>query len=87
MNETQIKILDAAESEVADCGFAGASIRNITQRAGVNIASINYHFGSKEELIKQLFIYRITPLNDQRLAMLRQAQEKTIDGLPNTTTP
>jgi len=81
MNETQIKILDAAESEVADCGFAGASIRNITQRAGVNIASINYHFGSKEELIKQLFIYRITPLNDQRLAMLRQAQEKTSDGL------
>ena len=81
MNETQIKILEAAELELADYGFAGASIRNITQRAGVNVASINYHFGSKVDLIKELFKFRIIPLNDLRLEMLRQAQQETEDGI------
>ena len=85
MNETQIKILEAAESELADYGFAGASIRNITQRAGVNVASINYHFGSKVDLIKELFKYRIIPLNDLRLELLRQAQEKSEDGVVSVT--
>lgn len=74
MNETRIKILEATEVELAELGFAGASIRSITQRAGVNVASINYHFGSKEELIKELFRHRITPLNDLRLQRLRAAQ-------------
>ena len=81
MNATRVKVLEAAESEVADYGFAGASIRNITQRAGVNVAAINYHFGSKEELIKELFRYRITPLNDYRLKTLREAQERSPDGI------
>ena len=58
MTGTQIKVLEAAEAEFAEHGFAGASIRNITQRAGVNVASMHYHFGSKEELIKQLLLYR-----------------------------
>jgi AcrR family transcriptional regulator len=81
MNATQIKILEAAESELAECGFAGASIRNITQRAGVNVASINYHFGSKVELIKELFKYRIMPLNELRLGMLEKAKAKHEDGI------
>ena len=81
MNATQIKILEAAEVELAECGFAGASIRNITQRAGVNVASVNYHFGSKEELIKELFRYRITPLNELRIALLKKAQEDSADGV------
>ena len=81
MNETRIKILEAAELELADLGFAGASIRNITQRAGVNIASINYHFGTKEDLIKELFKYRIIPLNDLRMEMLREAQAESDDGV------
>lgn len=81
MNETQVKILEAAELELADCGFAGASIRNITQRAGVNVASINYHFGSKEELLKELFKYRILPLNELRLRLLSEAQEKREEGV------
>jgi AcrR family transcriptional regulator len=81
MNATQIKILEAAEAELAEFGFSGASIRNITQRAGVNVASINYHFGSKVELIKELFKYRITPLNELRLAMLRAEQEAAESGI------
>ena len=74
MNNTQIKILEAAEKEFAEFGFVGSSIRNITQGAGVNIASVNYHFGSKEELFKKLFEYRLSPLNDLRLELLEEKQ-------------
>lgn len=81
MNETQIKVLEAAESEFADNGFAGASIRNITQRAGVNIASVNYHFGSKEALIRQLMRYRVSPLNEYRLQRLRAKEANYPDGV------
>jgi AcrR family transcriptional regulator len=81
MNVTQIKILEAAESELAEYGYAGASIRNITQRAGVNVASINYHFGSKEKLIKELFKFRIMPLNELRLGMLEETQAGSEDGV------
>ena len=75
MTETQIKILEAAEVEFADNGFNGASIRNITQRAGVNIASINYHFGSKESLFREMFRFRFDPINETRLSRLREEQE------------
>lgn len=81
MNATRIKILEAAESELAEYGYAGASIRNITQRAGANVASINYHFGSKEKLIKELFKFRILPLNELRLGMLEEAQSGSEDGV------
>ncbi len=76
MNATQIKILEAAEAEFADNGFNGASIRKITQRAGVNIASINYHFGSKEALIREMFHFRLGPINEIRLSRLREEQER-----------
>ncbi|MCZ6675199.1 MAG: TetR/AcrR family transcriptional regulator [Verrucomicrobia bacterium] len=76
MNDTQIKILEAAEAEFAEFGFVGASIRNITQRAGVNLASVNYHFGTKEQLIKHLLLFRITPLNQLRLNNLHKEQER-----------
>lgn len=49
---TKIKILDAAEVLFAETGFADTSLRQITSRAEVNLASVNYHFGSKKELIQ-----------------------------------
>lgn len=49
---TKNKILDAAESLFADKGFNGTSLREITSQAEVNLAAVNYHFGSKKELIK-----------------------------------
>ncbi len=75
MNSTQKKIIEAAEIEFADHGFGGASIREITRRADVNIAAINYHFGSKEDLFKEMVRYRIDPINEERLALLDQAEE------------
>lgn len=52
---TKDRILDAAEWLFAERGFAETSLRNITSRAGVNLASVNYHFGSKKSLIQAVF--------------------------------
>ncbi len=49
---TKNRILDAAEKLFADKGFNGTSLREITSQAEVNLAAVNYHFGSKKELIK-----------------------------------
>lgn len=49
---TKNKILDAAEELFANKGFNGTSLREITSQAEVNLAAVNYHFGSKKELIK-----------------------------------
>ena len=46
-SETVERILDAAEQLFAERGFAETSLRLITSKAGVNLAAVNYHFGSK----------------------------------------
>ncbi|WP_163933326.1 TetR/AcrR family transcriptional regulator [Paraferrimonas sp. SM1919] len=51
-NSTKLKILETAEHLFAEQGFAETSLRLITDEAGVNLASVNYHFGSKKELIR-----------------------------------
>ncbi|WP_095499188.1 TetR/AcrR family transcriptional regulator [Paraferrimonas haliotis] len=50
--DTKNKILDAAERLFAERGFAETSLRAITTKADVNLASVNYHYGSKKELIR-----------------------------------
>lgn len=70
VEETKANILDAAESFFAELGFHGTSLRQITERAGVNVASVNYHFGSKENLMDAVLRRRLEPLNAIRLARL-----------------
>tara|TARA_Y100001949_G_scaffold172010_1_gene175338 strand:- start:791 stop:1666 length:876 start_codon:yes stop_codon:yes gene_type:complete len=62
---TAISILDAAEELFAEKGFAETSLRNITTRAGVNLAAVNYHFGSKKELIQAVFARFLTPFCEE----------------------
>ena len=50
--ETRRVLLDAAEECFAKAGFAGATTRQMAARAGVNVATLHYHFGSKEELFQ-----------------------------------
>ena len=54
-------ILDAAEELFAERGFAETSLRNITTKAGVNLAAVNYHFGSKKSLIQAVFARFLNP--------------------------
>lgn len=68
--DTKERILDAAEALFVDQGFVATSLRMITAKAGVNLAAVNYHFGSKEELIKAVFERRLGPLNKERIAYL-----------------
>lgn len=63
---TKERILDAAEQLFARHGFAGASLRQVTSRAGVNLAAVNYHFGSKERLQEEVFRRRLDILNGRR---------------------
>ncbi|MDG3087950.1 TetR family transcriptional regulator [Vibrio hannami] len=51
-NKTKDKILDVAESLFAEQGFNDTSLRAITSKANVNLASVNYHFGDKKTLVR-----------------------------------
>ena len=66
---TRERLLDAAEALFADQGHR-ASLRVITSAAGANLASVNYHFGSKEGLLTAVVRRRIDPMNEARLALL-----------------
>jgi len=70
VHETQTRILDAAEELFLLHGFEGASMRMLTARAGVNLAAINYHFGSKDALIEAVLRRRLDPMNTSRIAAL-----------------
>jgi len=86
-SDTKDRILDVAEALFADHGFAATSLRDITHDAGVNIAAVNYHFGSKDSLLAAVLERRIGPVNRQRLIMLDEAEAAageagaTIDAL------
>ena len=62
-SETVDRILDAAEILFAEKGFSETSLRMITGKAGVNLAAVNYHFGSKNALIQAVFNRFLAPLN------------------------
>jgi AcrR family transcriptional regulator len=72
MNATKAKILDAAERLFGEHGYDATSLRAITSEAGVNLASVNYHFNSKEALLGAVVGRRLRPLNARRLALLEQ---------------
>jgi len=60
-NDTVTRILDAAEVLFAEQGFAETSLRTITAKADVNLAAVNYHFGSKKALIQAVFARFLGP--------------------------
>jgi len=74
-DQTRSAILAAAERLYADRGFGDVTLRDIVAEANVNLAAVNYHFGSKDELIAELFVTRSLQLNRERLRELRAAEE------------
>ena len=81
LSDTRARILDAAERLFMAHGYDGTSMRQITGEAGVNLAAVNYHFGSKEALIQEVFRRRLNWLNEERMRALDEL-EATADGQP-----
>ena len=61
--DTRERLLDAAKYLFAQRGVDATSLRHITAEAAANLASVNYHFGSKEALFRAVFVRRIGPVN------------------------
>jgi AcrR family transcriptional regulator len=81
---TKDRILDAAERLFMEHGFEATSLRSITAAAGVNLAAVNYHFGSKEELFQTVLTRRLDPMNQERVALLtRFEHEAAPDAVPS----
>jgi AcrR family transcriptional regulator len=71
--KTRDAILDVAEAVLNEEGL-GVSLRRIMVVAGVNVTSINYHFGQREKLIEAVVERRSKIINEERLALLEQAE-------------
>ncbi|HMP62858.1 TetR/AcrR family transcriptional regulator [Phenylobacterium sp.] len=78
---TKAAVFCAAERLFALHGFQNVSVRDITAAAGVNLASVNYHFGSKDGLLFEIFRRRTAELNRERARMLHEANGRH-DGRP-----
>ncbi|WP_412480530.1 TetR/AcrR family transcriptional regulator [Azonexus sp. IMCC34839] len=72
--DTRERILDAAERLFMAHGYEGTSMRQITGEAGVNLAAVNYHFGSKESLMQEVFRRRLDWLNEERMRVLDELE-------------
>jgi AcrR family transcriptional regulator len=83
--DTKERILDAAERLFAANGFAGTSLRAITREAGVNLAAVHYHYGTKEDLLRAVLSRIVVPVNRERLEMLERAEARedlpTVEGI------
>lgn len=73
---TKNMVFAAAERLFALHGFQNVSVRDITADAGVNLASVNYHFGSKDALLFDIFRRRTAELNRERARMLHEASDR-----------
>jgi AcrR family transcriptional regulator len=74
--DTRERILDVAERLFMENGYEGTSMRVITGAAEVNLAAVNYHFGSKEALLREVFRRRLAWLNHERLQALDRLEEQ-----------
>lgn len=68
--KTQLRLLETAERLFAERGFYAVSLREITREAETNVAAVKYHFGSKDELIKEVESRMTKPVNEERLTRL-----------------
>ncbi|ODT88671.1 TetR/AcrR family transcriptional regulator [Phenylobacterium sp. SCN 70-31] len=79
---TKAAVFNAAERLFALHGFQNVSVRDITAEAGVNLASVNYHFGSKDALLFEIFRRRTSELNRERARMLHEATARHAGSPP-----
>jgi AcrR family transcriptional regulator len=74
---TQEKLLEAAGRLFLERGYAGVSVRDITEVAGANVAAVNYHFGSKRNLYREFLSRRLTAMVDPKVAALEEIVQRS----------
>ncbi len=79
--DTIERILDAAGALFAERGYAETSLRTITSTANVNLAAVNYHFGSKKALIQAVFARFLNPFCEE----LDKALDQKIESKKGAT--
>jgi len=77
--DTKERILDTAEHLFAELGVDATSLRAVTREAGVNLAAVHYHLGSKEALLEAILARRVGPVNQARLKALDQLEASAVD--------
>jgi AcrR family transcriptional regulator len=77
---TKKAILDAAELLFARNGYKNTSLRSITAAAKVNLAAVNYHFGTKNALLNEVFSRRLLPINRERMEGLKGIEARCRDS-------
>lgn len=77
---TKRRLLDAGERLFAAQGFVSTSIRDIAEASGCNLAAVNYHFSSKENLYHEVIFRRIRSLRERRLTLLAGLIDQFPDG-------
>ncbi len=80
--DTKDIILDTAEELFSVHGIGATSLRAIVRAAGLNVAAIHYHFGSREALVRAVFNRRLRPINRQRLELLEALEQRGTDTIP-----
>lgn len=86
-NKTKDKILDVAESLFAEQGFNDTSLRAITSKANVNLASVNYHFGDKKTLVRAVldrYLEAFMPAVGEALVNLNQRDDYRMEEVFET---
>lgn len=83
MTDTKQKILDAAEELFGEQGYSATSMRNIISTAGVNLAAIHYHFGSKQDLLDHIIRRKLGPINEHRIQLLDQFEADAAPEFPH----
>lgn len=78
-SDTKSRLLRVAERLFAEHGFGGVSVRQLTAAARVNLAAVNYHFGSKAGLLAAIFEQRCRPMNEERLRRLDACSKRADD--------
>lgn len=79
-SETQGRLLDSAEESFMERGFEATTLRQITAAAKVNLAAVNYHFGGKEALFEAVLARRLDAMNQERLRLLEELEQKAGDN-------
>jgi AcrR family transcriptional regulator len=83
MEQTRERLMAAAMDLVARTGIKGTTVRDLAQAASTNVAAVNYHFGSKHDLMSEAIVRIMLPVNRRRMQMLADApRDPTTGAIP-----